>query len=312
MSAGARVATARVPARAALAGNPSDGYGGVVLAVCVAGLDASVLVEPAPGAAGDAISPPACAPLVEATLARFRRVAANRGAATALGPVSVRVGSTIPREIGLAGSSAIVIATLRAVGRLTGAPLPSAALPAVALAVEAEDLGIAAGPQDRVVQAAGGLVAMDFSGGGLGSARVVDPAGLPPLLLAWLPEAGTPSGGYHADVRARFDAGDPVVRTGMARLRAHGLAAVAAAERGDHAALAAAMDGSFDARAALGPLDPRHTALVGAARLAGFAANYAGSGGAIVATGGPLHVLRDALAPLGAEVMPLRPAGPST
>ncbi|UTI66618.1 hypothetical protein NBH00_10490 [Paraconexibacter antarcticus] len=305
MSAVAGVATARVPARAALAGNPSDGYGGVVLAVCVGGLEASVLVEPAPGAERDVVCPPACTPLVDATLARFRATAAG---GAALGPVAVRVGSTIPREVGLAGSSAIVIATLRALGRLTGTPLPSAGLPMVALAVEAEDLGIAAGPQDRVVQAAGGLVAMDFARGGLGTARAVDPAGLPPLLLAWPPAAGTPSGGYHAGLRARFDAGDPPVRAGMARLREHGLAAVTAAERGDHAALAGAIDGSFDARAALGPLDPRHTALVGAARLAGFAANYAGSGGAIVATGGPLPVLRAALAPLGAEVMPLRPA----
>ncbi|MEN3282842.1 MAG: glucuronokinase, partial [Solirubrobacteraceae bacterium] len=53
---------------------------------------------------------------------------------------------------------------------------------------------------------------------------------------------------------------------------------------GDRAGFAAALDGSFDERDALLELDPRHVAMVRAAREAGASANYAGSGGAIVGT----------------------------
>jgi glucuronokinase len=294
----ADAATAVVPARAALAGNPSDGYGGAVVAVTIAGPAATAQAR---WADRDGVTPAGCAPLVDAARRRFRRGAGGRADA----PVVIEVQSTIPREVGLAGSSAIVLATLRALGALTGSPIPERDLAAVALAVEVDDLGIAAGPQDRVVQARGGVVAMDFADSRMGAATALPAAGLPSLLLGWLPAAGAPSGAYHSDLRARFDRGEPAVVDAMARLRAHGLAAAAAIRAGDHAALAAAMDGSYDARAELGPLDPRHAALVAAARAAGLSANYAGSGGAIVATGGALDALRAALTPLGAEAMAL-------
>ena len=74
---------------------------------------------------------------------------------------------------------------------------------------------------------------------------------------------------------------------------------------GDHAAFAAALDASFDERAALLDLDPRHEAMVRAARAAGASANYAGSGGAIVGTlplDGFEPVVR-ALRALGCEVI---------
>jgi GHMP kinases C terminal len=51
----------------------------------------------------------------------------------------------------------------------------------------------------------------------------------------------------------------------------------------DHAAFAAAVDRSFDLRATILELDPRHVALIDCARREGAAANYTGSGGAIVA-----------------------------
>ena len=52
---------------------------------------------------------------------------------------------------------------------------------------------------------------------------------------------------------------------------------------GDHAALCAGVDASFDARRSMLTLDPRHVEMIECARAAGAAANYAGSGGAIVA-----------------------------
>ena len=65
------------------------------------------------------------------------------------------------------------------------------------------------------------------------------------------------------------------------------------------------MDASFDERAALLDLDPRHVAMVHAARGAGASANYAGSGGAIVGTLPPdgLEPVARALRALDCEVI---------
>jgi glucuronokinase len=48
------------------------------------------------------------------------------------------------------------------------------------------------------------------------------------------------------------------------------------------------VDSSFDARAELMALDPRHVEMIAAARSCGASANYTGSGGAIVAVCGDL------------------------
>ena len=90
----------------------------------------------------------------------------------------------------------------------------------------------------------------------------------------------------------------------MARLAGHAHAARDALLAGDARAFAGAVDASYDERAALIDLDPRHGAMVHAARDAGASANFAGSGGAIVGTlprsGATLEA---ALRALGCEVM---------
>jgi len=270
-------------ARAALAGNPSDGYGGGVLAVCVGNFAATVKLGVTRGAdrANAAseplrVDPPAAAALVGAAAARH---AAATGRTAPWLYATVR--TTIPREVGLAGSSAIVIATLRALDTLLETRIPRAELPVLALAAEA-DLGIAAGLQDRVAQAYGGLTAMTFGAPGPFTARALDPRALPPLFLAWDPRGAAPSGAYHADLRARWAAGERQIRAVMSRLGETAAFAAAAVARHDAAALGAALDESYNLRASLGPLDPRHVALVHTARDLGLCANYAGSGGAIV------------------------------
>ncbi|MDQ3631960.1 MAG: hypothetical protein M3417_11970, partial [Actinomycetota bacterium] len=192
------------------------------------------------------------------------------------------VRTTIPREVGLAGSSAIVIATLRALDTLLESPIARHELPHAALAAEA-DLGIAAGLQDRVAQASGGLTAMTFGLDGSYAARPLDPARLPPLVLAWDARGAAASGAYHGDLRARWATGEPLVHRTMAALAEQAAAAAAAVERDDARALGTAMDASYDLRAALGPLPPRHVALVDTARRHGLRVNFAGSGGAVVA-----------------------------
>jgi glucuronokinase len=273
-------------ARAALAGNPSDGFGGAVLACCVGDLRARAEAEHAPEARSD---PPS--PLVDAAIARF-----------AGGPCVVRWATDVPREVGLAGSSAIVTATVRALCALHGRTLGPAELAEMVLAVEVEDLGIAAGPQDRYAQAHGGLVLMDFSGGAPRVERL-DPALLPPLYLAWRTDAAQASHAVHGGLRERAD--EPDVRGAMAHLATHARAARAALVGGDRAAFAAAIDASFDERRAVLDLDPRHVAMVEAARGVGASANYAGSGGAVVGTlpAAGLEAVVQALRPLGCQVI---------
>jgi glucuronokinase len=178
------------------------------------------------------------------------------------------------------------------------------------LAVEVEDLGIAAGPQDRYAQAHEGLVLMDFAGARPRVERL-DPTRLPALYLAWRSGAAEASHAVHGGLRARSD--EPRVRTAMRRLAGHAHAAAQALHDGDHASFGQALDASFDERAALLDLDPRHEAMVHAARAAGASANYAGSGGAIVGTlpPGGLEPVASALRALDCEVLvpSLRPDG---
>jgi glucuronokinase len=237
--------------------------------VCLSDLAAEAIVsEAGDEEGGDA------APLVRAALARFARLAPQ---------IDVRVGvevrTTIPRQVGLAGSSAIVLSVLRAVADLTGTPVEQDVLAREALAAEVDELGIAAGPQDRIVQTLGGLVAMDFSAHRY---EPLDPRLLPPLFIAYRTGGGEASGVVHGGLRARWEADDPVVAEGMRELAVLARDARDALVRGDHADFAACVDGSFDARARMVDLDPADARLVALARAHGAAANYAGSGGAVV------------------------------
>jgi glucuronokinase len=288
----------RAFARVALAGNPSDGYGGRTLAVIVRDFMASASAN---AADGDRLSPPGPGgeELMRATIERFRHATGKRG------PVALRCQTNVPREVGLAGSSAIVIACARALCDLHGVALDRDDLARLALAVEAEDLGIAAGLQDRMVQARETLVAMDF--GGHPIYEELDPELLPPLFVAWHPDAAAPSGLVHGELRERHARGEPRVNAALSRLAGLAAGARQALLERDHAAFARCVDASFDERLGIMPVDPLTAAMVGTARSAGASANSAGSGGAIVGTisGGEeaWSRVRAALDSMGASVI---------
>jgi glucuronokinase len=191
----------------------------------------------------------------------------------------IRWDTNIPRSVGLAGSSAIVIAVLRALCASHHIALAPDALARMALEVETEALGITAGLQDRIAQAYGGLTFMDF--GTPERFEPLDAALLPPVVVALQTAPGEDSGIVHGDLRARYRRGEPRVHEALADLARLAHRARDAVLAGDGDALAACADGSFDARARMLDLDPRHVAMVGLARAAGAGANYAGSGGAI-------------------------------
>lgn len=326
-----RTSTASCPARCALAGNPSDGHGGAVVATTIEPIRATVQVRDSDtfriagrDLALDSIAavvehvradgPGDEHPLVAATL-----VALHEILGATLRPVTIEVHTTIPRSLGLAGSSAIVIATIRAL--IAHQPDETWArrldtdrslLASLALAAERDVLGIAAGLQDRVVQSFGGTVAMDF---GPGHRRTIDgleagtyrslspPPGV--LLVAYRPETATASGAVHGSV----DASDHEFASAMQTLGRQAHRAAHAIEVGDAEALGRAMSATFDVRASVMDLDPRHVEMIEVARRHGAAANYTGSGGAVVvltASAGAMTPVREALhGELGCRTLPV-------
>jgi glucuronokinase len=281
-----RAAVGVASARAALAGNPSDGYGGAVLALTLPAQQATARAwrSDAPTraptdapTAGPTVEPPS--ELVTATVARF----ASEYARAAQETTAVSWETTIPRAVGLGGSSAIVVAVLRALSSLWSVMIEPLAMAELALRIEVDDLGIAAGLQDRIAQTHDGLTFMDFSAPGSATVHALDAARLPPLLVAWRARSGGHSGDVHAPLRDRHADGEPVVLEAMQALTRAAHDAARAISAGDHAALCVGVDASFDARRSMLALDPRHVEMIECARAAGAAANYAGSGGAIVA-----------------------------
>jgi glucuronokinase len=270
-----RMAEGMAFARVALAGNPSDGYGGRTLAVVVRDFAATATARRAE--ADELGSPgPGGEELMRATLARVR---ARLGVSE---PVALACQTNVPREVGLGGSSAIVIACARALCNLHGAALEQDELARLALAVEAEDLGIAAGLQDRVVQARETLVVMDFGPDAV--QEELDPRLLPPLFVAWHPDAAAPSGVTHGALRERHARGDAEVTAAMQRLAGHAADARRALLDEDHHAFARCVNASFDERLLMMRVDPLTAEMVVTARESGASANSAGSGGAIVGT----------------------------
>jgi glucuronokinase len=304
-----QAAAGEAPARAALAGNPSDGYGGRTLAAALAGWTARVEVVPAerPWDVDAALRRGGADALIAAAARRLERRGLLPGA-----PFDVRWSSTIPRQVGLGGSSALVTAALRALVAAAGAePLAPDDLALTALDAETVELGIAAGPQDRVAQAHGGLTAMDFDPehGPIGRAEPLDPALLPPLFVAWQKRPAESSDTYHSDLRRRHAAGDPAVHDALAELAALASSARDALLAGDHDSFGRCLDGSFDARRRMAPLQPEHLRMVEIARSLGACANYAGSGGAIVGTlpaGATADDLAGAFAELACDVRHVR------
>src|SRR3984885_596281 len=179
-------------ARAALAGNPSAGYGGAVLALALPTRRATARAW---RVRASAVDPPS--ELVTATVARF----ASEHAPVARETTDVSWQTTIPRGVGLGGSSAIVVAVLRALCDLWSVTLEPLAMAELALSIEVDDLGIAAGLQDRIAQTHEGLTFMDFGAPGPATVQPLDPRRLPPLLVAWRPESGGHSGDVHAPLR---------------------------------------------------------------------------------------------------------------
>ena len=302
----------RAYARAGLLGNPSDGYNGKTISFSVRNFWAEVVLyewdtveivlADDDRAKFSSVSELARdvrlhgyyggIRLIKATIKRFVEYCQLRGLPLHHRNFSIRYQTNIPRQVGMAGSSAIIVATLRALMEFYGIEVPIEAQPTFVWLVEFEELRIGGGMQDRVIQVYEGLVYMDFD---KSKARKVDgytcyeyerldPALLPPVYVSYHDSLSEPTEVFHNNIRERFDRGEEPVVNAMRRFAEIARAGRDALRAGDAARFAALVDENFETRRSIFQLAPWQIDMVEKARACGASAKFAGSGGAIVGT----------------------------
>ena len=232
--------------------------------------------------------------LVKAAVKRFAEYCRTYGIPLHERTFSVRFETNIPRQVGMAGSSAIIVATLRALMEFYEIEIPKHLQPSLVLSVERGELGITAGLQDRVIQVYEGMVAMDFSREkmrvengleyGLYEPVMLDPEELPPLYIAFKTDVSEPTEIVHNDLRHRWNDGVPEVHAAMKRFAELTDLAKTAIQEKNWSRLGELMDANFDLRRSICTIAPGQIEMVETARTCGVSAKFAGSGGAIIGT----------------------------
>jgi len=300
----------RAHARAGLVGNPSDGYHGKTISISVRNFWAEVVLYEWDSvdivlAEGDRATFNSVQDLardvrlhgyyggirlIKATIKRFVEYCAANGIALHDRNFSVRYQSNIPRQVGLAGSSALITATLRCLLEFYGIEMPLRAQPTFILKVEQDELGITAGLQDRVIQAYEGLVYMDFdrsredmiAGLPCYHYEPLAPSLLPPLYLAYHVSLGEPTEIFHNNIRERYNRGETLVVDAMAYAADLAAQAREALVAGDTVRLSRLIDENFETRRRIYQLPAWQIDQIETARACGVSAQFAGSGGAII------------------------------
>jgi glucuronokinase len=302
----------RVFARAGLIGNPSDGYNGKTITIIVKNFYAQVIlyewdrIEIVPGSSYESYFSSihelaqdvrlhgyyGGIRLVKAAINGFVTYCNDRKLTLPDRKFSLRYQTTIPRQVGMAGSSAIVVATLRALKNFYDIDIPKRVLPSLVLSIERDQLGIPAGLQDRVAQVYEGCTYMNFAketmkaedGFTVGEYESLSPSLLPPLYVSYSTDCSEPTEVFHNNLRFRYDHGEPAVVSAMQQCADLAVQAKEALLAGHQELLPQLLDANFDVRRSICKLPSDQIAMVETARSCGASANFAGSGGAIVGT----------------------------
>jgi glucuronokinase len=318
-------------ARAGLLGNPSDGYFGKTIAFLVRNFRARVLLFPS--ARLEIKASKADMPvfesledlhastrwrgyyggirIIQALIVRFLDYCQEHEIELPNRNFTIEYESTIPLRLGMGGSSAIITAALRALCQYYSVDIPLPLQAKLALETETKELGVPAGPQDRVIQVYEGLVYMDFAkhlmdSRGFGEYERLEPTLLPNIYLAYRTSLSEGTEVFHTNVRERWNSGDGAVRGAMeewASYAAHGREALLG---GDAAALGKLIDANFDLRASIYTISKGNLEMIQTARGAGATSNFSGSGGAVTGTfedDRMFRKLEESYAPLGIKVI---------
>jgi len=317
--------------RGGLIGNPSDGYFGKTIALAFSNFEAEVLLWETPELeilpntrdhsrfrSIRALSEDVALfgyyggiRLLKAGIKRFYDYCQQQGIVLDDRNFTIRYSSNIPHLVGLAGSSAIITACMRALMAFYGVSIPKPQLANLILAVEKEELLIAAGLQDRVAQVYQGLVYMDFDRQlmerqGFGRYEELDPSLLPRLYIAYRSALSQSSEVFHNDLRERYRRGDPAVLDAIAFWADLTEQVRELLLRGQGAKIGPLLNANFDKRAEVCSISPGNLKMVEAARQTGASAKFTGSGGAIIGTyedEGMYAALERHLEPLGVSVI---------
>lgn len=318
-------------ARAGLVGNPSDGYYGKTISFIIRNFQAEVVLFESP----DLVIEPnerdhsvfnsisqlsrdvaqfgyyGGIRLLKATVKRFYDYCTKAGIQLHDRNFTLRYHSNIPPQVGMAGSSAIICACLRALMEFYEVSIPKYIQPSIILSVENDELGIPAGLQDRVIQVYEGVVFMDFNQGhieqhGHGIYEEIAPDLLPPLYVAYTKQLSEGTEIFHNDIRSRWNRGDREVVSAMyhwaglaEKVKSHLL-------EGRGAEIGALLNENFDLRRRLYKISKGNLDMVDAARSVGASAKFTGSGGAIVGTyedDAMFQKLEEVYAPMGIAVI---------
>jgi glucuronokinase len=318
-------------ARAGLLGNPSDGYFGKTIAFLVRDFRARVLL--CPSARLEIKASKADMPvfesledlhsstrwrgyyggirIIQALIVRFHDYCREQGIELPNRNFTIEYESTIPLRLGMGGSSAIIIASLRALCQYYSVKIPLALQAKLALETETKELGVPAGPQDRVIQVYEGLVYMDFARNlmdsrGYGEYERLDPSLLPNVYLAYRTSLSEGTEVFHTNVRERWNAGDSGVRGAMEEWANYAARGREALLTGDVATLGELIDANFDLRAKIYNISKGNLEMIQTARSVGATSNFSGSGGAVTGTFADDRMfarLEESYTPLGIKVI---------
>jgi glucuronokinase len=202
---------------------------------------------------------------------------------------TIRYCSNIPLRLGLAGSSAIITACFKALMAFYGISIPRPILANLVLSVENKELGIAAGLQDRVAQAYETPVYMDFNKNimdtqGHGAYEPLDASAFPNLYIAFRRKMSEGTEVLHNNLRARFNIGEKAVLHAMQEWALLTEQFKTALEQQNTETMAQLINRNFDLRRSLVPIEAGNIEMVELARSTGASAKFTGSGGAIIGT----------------------------
>jgi glucuronokinase len=298
-------------ARAGLVGNPSDGYFGKTISFTIRNYEAEIVLFESPELTIEpsdrdhSVFPSinqlakdvtqfgyyGGIRLLKATVKRFHDHCQKENIVLHDRNFTLRYKSNIPPQVGMAGSSAIICACLRALMEFYGVEpqIPRHIQPNLVLSVENDELGIPAGLQDRVIQVFEGAVFMDFNRGhmetlGHGVYEEIDPALLPKLYVAYTKRLSEGTEVFHNDIRSRWKRGEREVVSAMYQWAnlAERVKELILVGRGNE--IGPLLNENFDIRRRLYKISQGNIEMVETAREIGASAKFTGSGGAIVGT----------------------------
>jgi glucuronokinase len=317
--------------RAGLIGNPSDGYFGKTISFAFSNFRAEVVLYETPELEIlSSVKDLSCFTsigglvrdvqlhgyyggirLLKATIKRFYDYCQENQIALHDQNFTIRYNSDIPHGVGLAGSSAIITACLRALMAFYGVSIPRYIQANLVLDAETTELHIPAGLQDRVIQAYEGLVYMDFAREimqkqGYGAYEPMNPRLLPRLYVAYMDDLSEPTEKFHNNIRLRFDQGEPKVVDAMKFWASLTDRVKECLRAGQLDQIPALLNANFDKRREIYNISEGNLRMIEAARSVGASAKFTGSGGAIVGTYADeamFKELRKALARLNVQVL---------